>query len=188
MDVTTILKQAIAAAKAGRKAEARRLLEAVLDADERNEQAWLWLGEVVESEEERLICLENVLVINPDNQTARQGLAFLRGTAAVPPPSSSERFTAAGGYPPAEALGAEPQDVVARLLQRIERAQEGTEASGSALPTGRRLADNRAFILITIILILILLCTVASIVAFVMLSPGRNYLPPSQVSSFPVYL
>ena len=90
MDITQKLNQAIIAAKAGRKEEARRLLEAVLDADERSEQAWLWLGGVVDSEEDRAICLENVLTINPQNEIARQGLATLRAGAdsseAMPPP------------------------------------------------------------------------------------------------------
>jgi len=38
MDTMPMLNRAIIAAKAGRKAEARQLLEAVLDADERNER------------------------------------------------------------------------------------------------------------------------------------------------------
>jgi len=42
----------------------------------------------VDSDEERTICLENVLSINPDNQAARRGLAMLhaaRAAASAPP-------------------------------------------------------------------------------------------------------
>ena len=39
-----ILKQGIAALKAGRKAEARSFLMQVVEQDERNEMAWLWLS------------------------------------------------------------------------------------------------------------------------------------------------
>jgi hypothetical protein len=154
MDIASTLNQAITAARAGRKAEARRLLETVLDADERNEQAWLWLSGVVESEEERIICLENVLVINPDNQVARKGLAALRATATSPssPLPPSEHSATTVGYPPGEALRAGPPS---------------DDSPAGRLPA----TDNRAFIVITIILILILVCTVTSIIAFVMLAP-----------------
>ena len=77
MDIETTLRQAIVATKEGRKEEARYLLETVLDADERNEQAWLWMSAVVESDEERIVCLENVLTINPNNEAAHKGLAAL---------------------------------------------------------------------------------------------------------------
>ncbi len=71
------LQAGISAAKAGNVAEARRLLEQVVAADERNEQAWLWLSGVVSSDEERRICLENVLTLNPQNRLAKRGLAKL---------------------------------------------------------------------------------------------------------------
>jgi tetratricopeptide (TPR) repeat protein len=83
-----LLKQGIAAAKAGRKKEARQALIQVTELDERNEQAWLWLSGVVESLEDRRICLENVLDINPDNASAQAGLRWLDQHA--PPPSAAE--------------------------------------------------------------------------------------------------
>ena len=43
MTVAATLAQAIAAARAGRHDEARATLLKVLEADERNESAWLWL-------------------------------------------------------------------------------------------------------------------------------------------------
>ena len=71
------LKQGIAAVKAGRKAEARKLLTQVIEQDERNEMAWLWLSGAVDADEDRRICLENVLAINPNNEMAKRGLASL---------------------------------------------------------------------------------------------------------------
>jgi Flp pilus assembly protein TadD len=62
-----LLRQGIAAAKAGRKEEAHETLLQVIKLDERNEQAWLWLSAVVDSIEEKEICLENVLALNPAN-------------------------------------------------------------------------------------------------------------------------
>ena len=74
---STLLEQGIAAAKAGRTQEARRILFDVIKLDERNEQAWLWLSGVVESFEDKRICLENALAINPQNSHALSGLHWL---------------------------------------------------------------------------------------------------------------
>jgi tetratricopeptide (TPR) repeat protein len=79
-----LLRRGIAAAKAGRREEARQVLLHVVELDERNEQAWLWLSGVVDSREDRRVCLENVLAINPDNPHARQGLRHLDQQVAAP--------------------------------------------------------------------------------------------------------
>ncbi|HSJ57212.1 MAG TPA: tetratricopeptide repeat protein [Anaerolineae bacterium] len=77
-----LLRQGIAAAREGRKAEALRILMQVTELDDRNERAWLWLSQVVDSAEDRIVCLENVLTINPANENARAGLAWLAQHAA----------------------------------------------------------------------------------------------------------
>ncbi len=163
MDTMPMLNKAIIAAKAGRKAEARQLLEAVLDADERNERAWLWLSGVVDSDEERVICLENVLSINPGNQAARKGLAILRAATSAPiiqPLPSPLPPVAAAPPPPTAAESPPPGDVVTNLLGRIEQQSQGKAA---------RIPDNRILILITICLVILLVCSVIGIVIFSML-------------------
>ena len=65
-----LLWRGIAAAKAGRKEHARQILMSVVELDERNELAWLWLSGAVDSLENRRVCIENVLAINPDNASA----------------------------------------------------------------------------------------------------------------------
>jgi hypothetical protein len=163
MDRRSALDQAIAAARAGRTVEARRLLEAVLDVDERNEQAWLWLSDLVESEEERVICLENVLSINPHNQMARRGLAALRvdsvddQTSSPYAPEGSQKVSSA-----AKAVqGSKPLPI-----------SQADLPAGGASAKHPPLADRRVFIAITIALALILMCTVVSILAYVVLSPA----------------
>ncbi len=84
--VAELLRHGIAAAKAGRKQEARQLLFQVTELDEQNEQAWLWLSGVVESLEDRRVCLENVLAINPHNTHAQAGLHWLDGQSPSPAP------------------------------------------------------------------------------------------------------
>lgn len=61
----------------GDKETARDLLLKVVEADERNEEAWLWLSGAVDDLEDQQVALENVLDINPKNQAARHGLTWI---------------------------------------------------------------------------------------------------------------
>jgi len=157
MDIETTLQQAITAAKAGRRAEARHLLEIVLDADQHNEQAWIWMSAVVDSDQERIICLQNVLTINPQNETVRKGLAAL-GVApdegdAPASPSISEGIS-------------EDYAVASTLTSPTWSVEENVPSDLSTT------SDRRPFIAITVVLVLMLICTVISIIAFVILSPA----------------
>ena len=87
MTTDDLLKQGIAALNQGRKAEARQLLMQVVQQDERNEMGWLWLSGAVDTDEERRICLENVLMINPNSGAARRGLSSLIVKEGVRPSS-----------------------------------------------------------------------------------------------------
>lgn len=72
------LDEAIQLIRTGQREEGRQMLEELLEADENNEDVWLWLSAVVDSDEDREICLENVLAIDPNNAAAQRGLASLR--------------------------------------------------------------------------------------------------------------
>jgi hypothetical protein len=72
------LDEAVQLIRTGQREEGRQMLEELLEADENNEEIWLWLSAVVESNEDREICLENVLAIDPNNAAAQRGLASLR--------------------------------------------------------------------------------------------------------------
>ncbi len=72
------LEDAVQAIRMGDKEEGRQILEEILEADESNEEVWLWLSSVVDTDEDREICLENVLALNPDNAVADKGLEALR--------------------------------------------------------------------------------------------------------------
>jgi tetratricopeptide (TPR) repeat protein len=107
----SLLEQGIGAALAGRRDEARDLLVQLVEADERNEEAWVWLAGLLDDPHDIRVCLENALELNPSNLKAQQGLAWLeqrhgvsapleRGSlpapaAPVPPqPQSAEAITA----------------------------------------------------------------------------------------------
>jgi Flp pilus assembly protein TadD len=102
-EFSRLLQEGIAAAKSGDKVLARQLLIQASELNERSEEVWLWLSGVVDDPEEARICLENVLAINPANERARQGLAWLERQAAArpappppprpaPPPPIEEQF------------------------------------------------------------------------------------------------
>ena len=93
-----LLQQGIAALKAGHKAEARNLLTQVVEQDQYNEIAWLWLSGAVEADDDKRTCLENVLAINPNNTAAKRGLAMIQqqqvGQALQPVLTTLEPTTA----------------------------------------------------------------------------------------------
>lgn len=88
-----LLRQGIEAARAGNKAVARALLEQVVALNPQHEKGWFWLAAVTDDLHEKRTCLNNVIVINPDNTRAQALLARLEGTpldAATPtePPAA----------------------------------------------------------------------------------------------------
>src|SRR5215207_7061346 len=71
------MRQGIEAAREGKKAEAKGFFQQVVDLDDKNEKAWMWLASLVETDEERRVCLSNALFINPNNERAQTAMAKL---------------------------------------------------------------------------------------------------------------
>jgi len=69
------------AARAGENAKAHELFRQAIEIDPYHEQIWLWLASVVETDEDRRVCFENVLELNPTNPTARRQLQKLEQKA-----------------------------------------------------------------------------------------------------------
>jgi predicted RNA-binding Zn-ribbon protein involved in translation (DUF1610 family) len=78
-----MLAQGISAVKQKEMGQAYYYLAKVLKAENAHEEervsAWMWLSAVADTDEEKRICLENVLTIKPDHPGARRGLALLEG-------------------------------------------------------------------------------------------------------------
>lgn len=109
MTATDLLHAGVEALRAGRRAEARAALMQLLEVDDRNEEAWLWLSGAVDTPEEQRICLDNVLEINPQHATARRGLEWLNERYPQPAPGSAAPATASTlPPPPAPAAPAAP--------------------------------------------------------------------------------
>ena len=80
------------AARAGDNIRAHALFRQAIEIDPYHEQIWLWLASVVKSDEDKRVCFENVLELNPTNPTARQQLRKLKAkahhaAAEMPPPA-----------------------------------------------------------------------------------------------------
>jgi len=71
------LTEAIAAARAGDRSHARELLSKLLRADSANPEYWIWMSSVVDSEREKIYCLESALKLDPSNRAALRGLVIL---------------------------------------------------------------------------------------------------------------
>ncbi|MBN1565315.1 MAG: hypothetical protein JXA10_15830 [Anaerolineae bacterium] len=69
------------AAQQGQKALAHDLLRQAIEIDPYHEQVWLWLASVVETDEDRRVCFENVLELNPDHATAKEQIEKLESKA-----------------------------------------------------------------------------------------------------------
>ncbi len=72
------LKEAIQLIKAGKKLEARKVLEPFIVANPNNIQAWVWEIETRESDAEKLRVMETCLVHNPDSEVIHKAFVALK--------------------------------------------------------------------------------------------------------------
>lgn len=128
-EIDRLYQEGVAALRAGDKATGREKLMQVVEADQLHENAWLWLSGAVETSEERIICLENVLTINPRHEKARQALIKLGGEPPPLGPSApSEAVDQAADLPPDEAW-------------RRPLLEKRAAAPGPAVKPARKLVD-----------------------------------------------
>ncbi len=80
-----LVKQGVAAYKAGHHDQARDLFMQATEVDRHNVKAWLWLSGLLDDPEDKRICFENVLAIDPGNSAAEKGLAKLEVDQGPPP-------------------------------------------------------------------------------------------------------
>ena len=70
-----LIQRGIRTAREGNAQGARRMFEAVLAVNKREERAWLWLASLAETKDEKRGYLETVLKLNPKNDVAHRALA-----------------------------------------------------------------------------------------------------------------
>jgi hypothetical protein len=103
VDINQLLREAVAALKLGDKASARERLREVVAQDQYSEKGWMLLASAVETDEERRVCLGNVVVINPNNEQAQRLLRQLdnpNDLYLIDTPSSKAAGAAGGSNMP----------------------------------------------------------------------------------------
>jgi hypothetical protein len=98
------LAKAAAAIEAGNMSEAHVLLAQAIKANPNDVDAWLLLSQTAGSAEQKKTFLKRALIVDPDNETARQRLADLETMSGAAPAE-----TAVEQAPPAEAASAEEE-------------------------------------------------------------------------------
>jgi tetratricopeptide (TPR) repeat protein len=70
-------KAALEAIDQGQNARARDLFTRLLRTDSSKAEYWLWMSTLVDSNQERIYCLESALRADPDSEAAKRGLIIL---------------------------------------------------------------------------------------------------------------
>jgi thioredoxin-like negative regulator of GroEL len=78
-----LLQMAIRAARNGQTQGARVMLRKILAEDKRNERALLWMAKLTTDPQKRRQWLDRVLVVNPDNTSAKQAIARMEYETAA---------------------------------------------------------------------------------------------------------
>ncbi len=162
-DAKELRVRGIAAAKAGDRDGARRLLQSAIRLEPENEVAWLWLASVARDPQERLFCLERLLQINPNNESARKALASLTGQpeptpapsirpiggvklSAPPPPPEPSGPTPAVPLPDADAI-AEAQRQAEAVVRTYMAAREAGPGAKWVHKTRNRAGERDIYVL-----------------------------------------
>ncbi|MBW4438777.1 MAG: tetratricopeptide repeat protein [Pleurocapsa minor GSE-CHR-MK-17-07R] len=134
-------QQGITAAKAGRKDEARQLLQQSIRIEPNNEAAWLWLASVARDKQERIFCLQKILEINPMNKQAREGLEQISEGSRPPAPPTSAPGIRKLGSPPPSAQQTPPPAMPA------QQPAAGFSAPATPAPQARQASPSEADIM-----------------------------------------
>lgn len=100
MTASDLFKTAVKKAKAGEHQEARDLLLELVKNQPSHELAWLWLSELVEDPEDKIIALENALTINPQRTQTRSRLEKLHQRYGRTRPPVDDYFSPNGETSP----------------------------------------------------------------------------------------
>jgi hypothetical protein len=134
LNLDTLLRSGVAAARVGHRGAARDLFLAITRAYPHDVRAWLGLAGVASSIEEQRAALEHVLALDPDHLRARQTLAQL------PPPQPEPHMPASEDILPVEPEQAGPAMVTPIIAlppsaQPILALQDAVDPSLQDLPT-----------------------------------------------------
>ncbi|MDW8303718.1 MAG: response regulator [Acidobacteriota bacterium] len=123
-----LLKQANAAVIAGKGREAYKILEELMSLDSQIEEAWLLRAYLANSYEEKLMCFEKVLSLNPNNEIAQTGVEALREMKEERKESQGEGsvvgFSSADLQAPQDILSSEAAEGMQEKEKELEEVSE----------------------------------------------------------------
>jgi tetratricopeptide (TPR) repeat protein len=183
-EIEGLLRLGIAAVKAGREDEAHELLSRLLELDPENETGWLWLSAVV-PDDDKIVCLENVLTINPSNEVARFGLEALLGRAGQV--EEEEEIEVAEREEPLAEVGeeAELEELSAEIGEEAKPeepspVEEVAPAEEAAPDQGRSCLRSVALALLTLLTISV--CGVAAVLGGILVAGQPEPAVPAATS------
>lgn len=113
-EISLELQQAIAAARAGKLAQAQAMANKVVETEPDNAHAWFLLSTLADSEEEQVQYLDRVLEIDPEHRVATERLAQITAAAPGEPAEPEPEAIVASEELPAETV------VVEELAQEFD--------------------------------------------------------------------
>ena len=133
MEMVSLLRAGIAAARAGDKPRTRNLLRRVVDADPANELAWLWLANAADDPRDAVDSLREVLGVNPLNPYATAALPDALVRAGIHAVKAQDRASAKSYF--AEATELAPRNETAWLWRAglADSPEEAIEQLGYVL-------------------------------------------------------
>ena len=112
LQATELMRRGQAAARVGRREQAREYLRSALDLDPANAEAWLDLAGVEDDPARKRACFQTVLDIDPGNEQARLGMEMLDQDPEPGAGDELEAVLAAASRRLDEAVGPPPPDEV----------------------------------------------------------------------------
>jgi tetratricopeptide (TPR) repeat protein len=85
----TMFQDAVNALREGNRTRAKDVLTRLIKADQSNATYWVWLSAAVDTNKERIYCLQAALKLDPENASAKRGLVLL---GAIPPDENIQPF------------------------------------------------------------------------------------------------
>lgn len=133
-EVQQWLHDGITALQRGERERGRGLLLRVVEQDERQESAWLWLSRAVDDPRDVGTALNNVLAINPNNAEAKTRLAELQRAGLAAPEPAPDQWRRLLPHAPVE-----PEDGVDDPLQCVYCGRPTQEADRKCPHCGQSL-------------------------------------------------
>jgi tetratricopeptide (TPR) repeat protein len=131
----SLLQSAIEAIRNGDTARAREFLTRLLKDNQSNAEYWVWMSAAVETQKERLYCLQTAIRLDPDNASAKRGLVLL------------------GGLPPDETISPFPLNNTRAWEDKLKIAGEEEKPRGFKAFAGNPVVRLGGILLLSILLL-----------------------------------